>query len=50
MFSDEVRRCLIRAAREAGAARFVAKGCRGTEVLCAIRAVTRGRAAWQAST
>lgn len=36
MFSAEVRPSVIRRAREAGAAGFVAKGCRGTEILRAI--------------
>lgn len=46
MFSAEIRLSLIRAAREAGAAGFVAKGGRGTEVLRAIRTVSSGRPAW----
>ena len=45
MFSAEVRPSVVRAAREAGAAGFVAKGCTGTQILRAIRAVSLGRSA-----
>ena len=50
MFSAEVRPSLVRAAREAGAAGFLAKGCRGTQILRAIRAVSVGRSTWPATT
>ena len=50
MFSAEARLKVVRAAREAGAVGFVAKGCRGSDVLRAIRAVGGGRSAWPATT
>ena len=50
MFSAEARPSVVRAAREAGAAGFLAKGCRGTKILKAIRAVSAGRSAWPAVT
>ena len=46
IFSGELRPDIIRAAREAGAVGFVAKGCRATDVLRAIRAVMSGRSTW----
>lgn len=46
IFSGELRHDVIKAAREAGAVGFVAKGCRATDVLRAIRAVMSGRSAW----
>ena len=46
MFSAEARLNVVRAAREAGAVGFLAKGCRGRDVLRAIRAVSGGRSAW----
>ena len=48
MFSAERRPSVIRAAREAGARGFLAKGCSGTEILRAIRMVSLGRSAWPA--
>ena len=50
MFSAEARLNVVRAAREAGAVGFLAKGCRGSDVLKAIRAVGGGRSAWPATT
>ena len=50
MFSAEVRLSVVRAAREAGAGGFLAKGCRGTDILRAIRAVSGGKSAWPATT
>ena len=49
MFSAEARLNVVRAAREAGAVGFLAKGCRGSDVLRAIRAVSGGRSAWPAT-
>lgn len=46
IFSGELRHDVIKAAREAGARGFVAKGCRATDVLRAIRSVMSGRTAW----
>lgn len=46
MFSAAVGREVVRAARDAGASGFVAKGGRGVKVIRAIRAVSAGRTAW----
>ena len=46
MFSAEGNRNTVQAAREAGALGFLTKGCRGTEVLRAIRAVSAGLPVW----
>ena len=46
IFSAECRPGVVRAAREAGARGCLAKGCKGTEILRAIRAVSRGQSAW----
>ena len=46
VFSAEVRWHVLRAAREAGAAGFVRKGCRESEVIRAIDAVMAGRPVW----
>ena len=48
VFSAEVRRDVLSSAREAGAAGFVRKGCRESEVIRAIRAVMAGRPVWPA--
>lgn len=46
LFSAQARPAVLIAAREAGAAGFVVKGCRGTEILRAIRTVSAGGSAW----
>ena len=46
MFSAECRPSVLQSAREAGAVGFVAKGCRGVELLRAIRAVSAGMTSW----
>ncbi|SDG07151.1 Response regulator receiver domain-containing protein [Blastococcus aurantiacus] len=46
MFSAESTPTLVRAAREAGATGFLVKGCRGTDVVRAIRAASIGRGRW----
>lgn len=48
VFSAEVRRDVLSSARKAGAAGFVRKGCRESEVIRAIRAVMAGRPVWPA--
>ena len=48
MFSAQCRPSVVRAAKEAGARGFLAKGCRGTDILRAIRTVSRGRSTWPA--
>lgn len=49
VFSAEARQDTVRAAREAGAAGFVPKGCREREFARAIRTVMAGLPAWPAS-
>ena len=44
----KARRDVVRAARDAGAAGFVRKGCGESEVIRAIRAVMAGRPVWPA--
>ena len=46
VFSAEVRRDIVRAAREAGAAGFVRKGCRENEFIRALRRVMAGLPVW----
>lgn len=46
MFSADVRCSVVQAARAAGAAGFLAKGCRGTELIRAIERVHSGRPVW----
>jgi DNA-binding NarL/FixJ family response regulator len=46
IFSAEARRDVVRAARDAGAAGFVRKGCGESEVIRAIRAVMVGLPVW----
>ncbi|RBY95667.1 DNA-binding response regulator [Blastococcus sp. TF02-8] len=48
IFSAAVGRDVVRAAREAGAAGFIAKGGRGANLIRAIRTVSAGRCAWPA--
>lgn len=50
MFSAAVGRDVVQAAREAGAAGFVAKGCRAGKIIRAIRTVNEGRSAWPTRT
>lgn len=46
MFSADVRCSVIQEARAAGAAGFLAKGCRGADLIRAVQRVHSGRSAW----
>ncbi len=46
VLSADIGRDVVRAAREAGAAGLLRKGCRESEVIHAVRAIIAGRPAW----
>ena len=48
MFSGEASLEVLQAAREAGAVGFIVKGCRGSVIVRAIRAVSGGKSVWPA--
>lgn len=50
MFSAEDRREVVENARQAGAAGFLVKGCRGPALIRAIRRVSAGQPVWPART